>query len=785
MKRLLLNKFFNFIALVIIAIQLGVAQPASSKIGGKVMDEEGYPIPYATIFLNHSKLSTCTNNDGRFLLNAPGLPETICVSSMGYFNNNRNITTSNIDQIFILKKKVVDLSDIYVYNVTAAELVKQALAKVPENYDETPFLQHAFYRHTLISKDTLFYVDEFACQVIKSYKPDFKDQYFIQKKRNFRLNHIIRTYNVIGIGGFDFVKSRKQVFDNSFFRNHVITYQTTSLYDNRPVFVLSVKPSRNDKGFNGLLYIDQADLAFVQFKASYPDYTFLTQYKKVDDHYILLTGHSVCVNHHLFNYKNTDVLVSADYIVTQGNLPFFKDSVQGVHVDDDEVITEFSIDNQDTTYWNDFNQLLPDKKIQIAVDSMSSIPVSSVLKRTSSVDSAELTYAPANLLHPQFRIIGSVNMKDNLSVLSQNWNSIDMLAEHAFLNIHWNKYIRAIMPFVYFEFISSPLLESLADYQILRSNGFRTKLNAYNLNDYGFAYNYGLSLTDLNQFRSSNYSDFMRLHTSQYESNYLAGKQLEEQLAFCNVRNPVNLMRFLNYYNYALFIKKYNQLFFYSKKDIKEKAGSEMNQPLIIDKNRSWVHYLFFPTDPFKRHITQSDLTMEETNYLKTSSYFSLLNLLSPQIFGLKKWTIGKNAYTFSMSYLPISYGRFFEQNFWQKSSSGLSSVSFRQYANHETCGIGLGYKRYEDELMKNFHVTSELSWWQQPKNYSFYDDKLQHGMQFSQTFRLNIINDKYLHQKKMALLVGYDYKTKGYVPGILSLNRQLDLTFGLSFNLK
>lgn len=192
-------KLLIFNVIFMAAIRLCVAQPAP-RIGGKVMDEEGHPIPYATVFLNHSKLSTCTNEEGRFLLNAPSLPETVSISSMGFYNNDRNITTSNTDQVFILRKKVVNLSVVHVYNTTAAELIKQALAKVPENYQETPFLQYAFYRHTLKSRDTLLYVDEFACQVVKSYHSDFKDRYFIQKKRAFKPSDSRRSNNIIGIG---------------------------------------------------------------------------------------------------------------------------------------------------------------------------------------------------------------------------------------------------------------------------------------------------------------------------------------------------------------------------------------------------------------------------------------------------------------------------------------------------------------------------------------------------------------------------------------------------------
>jgi hypothetical protein len=778
-------KFLIVAILFLATIQLGVAQPASSKIGGKVLDEEGLPIPYATVFLNHSKLSTCTNDDGRFLLNAPGLPETVSISSIGFYNNERVIFDTKVEQRYILKKKAVDLKEVYVFSVTAAEIIKQALERVSENYQDTPFIQGAFIRHSIKSNNQLLYVDEFTCKALKSYKPEFNDQYFIQKKRIFKPGNSKFHYNVIGIGWYDVVKRRKQFFDNSFFRNHILAFQTSSIYDNRPVYVISIKSKQRSEGINGLLYIDQSDLAFVYLKVKTPVFEFLSQYKKLNGYYTLMTGHGERINHYPFNRSDNDHLVISDFVVNQAVLPFEKDSLQGVQFERDDLITEFSKDALDTSVWDNFNQLLPNKEVQVVLDSISRFNSFKINGLSNISDSANSTYAYTNLLHPQSLFIGSIKFNSNMSALSQNRNAFDVLADHYLIRSNYSNVLRLLLSYAYHECLSAPLSASLADYQILRSNGLRPKLTPYSLNSYGFAYNNGILASDMSSFQRNNISDFLRIHTTQYESNFLASKQLEEQLAGCDLGNAVNKWRMYNYYYSSLLIKKYYQLYSYTKKDIKEKAWSETKQPIIIDKNRSWVHYLFNPNAPFKRHITQSDLSSKEIGYLKTSSNYSLINLLSPQIFGLKKFSIWKKEYTFSLSYLPISYGRFFEQTFWQKTSTNLSSLTFRQYDNFEKRGFGLGYKRYDDKLLKNLYLTSELNLWQQPKSFSFYDKIFQNGVQLCQMFRLNAWRDKYLGQRKVSLLLGYDFKSNGYVPGNLSLKKSVDLMFGVSYNLK
>lgn len=68
----------------------------------------------------------------------------------------------------------------------------------------------------------------------------------------------------------------------------------------------------------------------------------------------------------------------------------------------------------------------------------------------------------------------------------------------------------------------------------------------------------------------------------------------------------------------------------------------EQKQPLIIDRNRSWVKYLFNPDMEYQRHILQEGLLDEERKYLKRSACWSWLNLVSPQMYGIPKFKLNE-----------------------------------------------------------------------------------------------------------------------------------------------
>jgi hypothetical protein len=213
---------------------------------------------------------------------------------MGYETIQVEITPPADNLQMQLKQAVFNLREVVVSTLQAAELLKSAIKKIPDNYEQTPFMLKAYYRAKTSEKDTLLYIEETAFNIIKSYQPGFADKYFLEKNRNFRfVPHNIRWR---GIGEYDFVNNSSKVFGNAFFRNRDINYLPSTTFDNRLVYVLSVSP-KNRKDVSGRIYIDAEDLAFVRFDHEGEDGSKRSaQYRKIDGKYYLMSGYSLYLN---------------------------------------------------------------------------------------------------------------------------------------------------------------------------------------------------------------------------------------------------------------------------------------------------------------------------------------------------------------------------------------------------------------------------------------------------------------------------------------------------------
>ncbi|MGI4885112.1 MAG: carboxypeptidase regulatory-like domain-containing protein [Janthinobacterium lividum] len=51
---------------------------------GRVVDEKGQPVPYASVALAHGRTGTATNEIGEFGLRVPALPQPLTVLRIGY-----------------------------------------------------------------------------------------------------------------------------------------------------------------------------------------------------------------------------------------------------------------------------------------------------------------------------------------------------------------------------------------------------------------------------------------------------------------------------------------------------------------------------------------------------------------------------------------------------------------------------------------------------------------------------------------------------------------------------
>ena len=145
---------------------------------------------------------------------------------------------------------------------------------------------------------------------------------------------------------------------------------------------------------------------------------------------------------------------------------------------------------------------------------------------------------------------------------------------------------------------------------------------------------------------------------------------------------------------------------------------------------------------------------------------------------GLKKFSLNdKSSFTFSLNYLRIPFGEMFGQNIWLTTNyKQLHGIFIKQYKNYENTSLGLGYKLYDLPLSNNISLTTSVDYWSQPSKLTFHDANLRHGFHFGQMLELQLLYNKYIQANSLSILVGYDYKTTGYMPQSYFVGNRFDL---------
>lgn len=84
-----MNKIFRFL---LVFFLWTIAVVAQTKVSGIVLDDEGLPVPYASIGVKGTTLGTVSNEDGKFYLESQNTFKSIVVSSVGFTTKEVPIT---------------------------------------------------------------------------------------------------------------------------------------------------------------------------------------------------------------------------------------------------------------------------------------------------------------------------------------------------------------------------------------------------------------------------------------------------------------------------------------------------------------------------------------------------------------------------------------------------------------------------------------------------------------------------------------------------------------------
>jgi len=282
-----------------------VSAQKEDYVSGKLVDATTKePIVFATIQLKNEAIGVISNTDGgfRFPLSLKKTSDTLMISSMGY--QTKEVLLSNfpsdvrylieitpavtsLEEVVVTKKKLSKIR-------SAEEVVRRALNRIPQNYPKAKYGYIGYYRDYQLKNKLYYNLNEAIIKVVdqgfaandfltsKAYLHQYKentefdrDSIAAQPYDYATQNKIVPSATLNGSEGNEFMLLRihdpirnynrntfsfLNQFDKDFIPNHVLELENPTVYNNKPVYVISISKKTERHLVKGFLYIDKHNL---------------------------------------------------------------------------------------------------------------------------------------------------------------------------------------------------------------------------------------------------------------------------------------------------------------------------------------------------------------------------------------------------------------------------------------------------------------------------------------------------------------------------------------------
>lgn len=250
-------------------------EDAFITIKGKVLSQDTkQPLMYASISVQGSNITTVSNQNGYFSLRVSQKYKEaqFIVQFLGYENQSLSVKAfiDKEDEIIYLKSSSIQLSEVEVVSGNGRELVREAIARIPENYPDQPLMMVAFYRESIKKGNKYLSLVETVLDVYKasyrSYNSDQARIYIGRKATDINPRDTIFMKFQGGINSaflLDIAKNSDIVFNRTG-NDYDFNIENIVHINDKPHYAISFLPNERVKDilFRGTMYLDVASLAF-------------------------------------------------------------------------------------------------------------------------------------------------------------------------------------------------------------------------------------------------------------------------------------------------------------------------------------------------------------------------------------------------------------------------------------------------------------------------------------------------------------------------------------------
>ncbi len=245
------------------------------RITGKIVDSEtGMPIAFAAVTVDNTQTGTVANTEGEFTIQFEKSVNAKYLSFKYIGYKNKKVAIKKIPQknfTVELSPSVISIDEVIVRPGDAEVLIKEVLAKIPENYGNKAYKEMAFYREYVKKKRRYVSVSEAVVEVYKAPYDKIISEDAVKLYKGHK-SAKVKTQDTLIMklrGGpktalmLDIAKNPDILFSEDFLGLYDFRISNITNINDRQNYILLFKQKSNPEYplFNGKLYIDIKTLA--------------------------------------------------------------------------------------------------------------------------------------------------------------------------------------------------------------------------------------------------------------------------------------------------------------------------------------------------------------------------------------------------------------------------------------------------------------------------------------------------------------------------------------------
>lgn len=341
----LYSKILTSCSVFLLLFNIHICSQPIIEIKGKVIDESGNALPYATIALINNKKATLSNENGYFNLKLPNsnYNDKIAFKYLGF--KNKTVSVSNLkDSLNIIQLSVLThkLKTINIKYQKPEDVILEALSRVPENYFSKATNLKGFYRERVTENNENIQFIEAVVGVYKAAYDNAKDKDRIKiikareqqdvKKSTFfnYLYFVDGPYEALQLDVAKYPKNFIKVINSNIsFLNqkHFKHYKFKFIepMDNplaEEHYLIQFKPKKRKAVLEGVILINREDYAIISldFKVSEINKSYSSLINSNNEQYLNYEGYHTKTRN--FHCKTEFKFYDGEYVLSNSKLEY-------------------------------------------------------------------------------------------------------------------------------------------------------------------------------------------------------------------------------------------------------------------------------------------------------------------------------------------------------------------------------------------------------------------------------------------------------------------------------